>query len=103
MADGTILDHPDDLLRLSLFFLGIGHFAFIASVCSRFKTAYLANVSDDMCTSGESVTSSISRAEKYFEDAGTNVVQLEIFWYNVARYGCVDVMALAHHAGYSRV
>ena len=47
MADGTILDHPDDLLRLSLFFLGIGHFAFIASVCSRFKTAYLANVSDD--------------------------------------------------------
>jgi len=75
MADNTILGYPDELLRLSLSFLGVGHFAFIACVCSQFKIAYLANVSDEMNTSGESVTSSISRAEKYFEDAG-NTEQL---------------------------
>jgi len=103
MADNMILDYPDELLRLSLSFLGVGHFAFIALVCSRFKIAYLANDSDEMITTAESVTSSISRAEKYFEDAGTDYEQLRFFWCNVARYGRVDVMEWAHQQGYSRV
>jgi len=103
MADNTALDYPDKLLRLSLSFLGVGHFLFIALVHSKFKSAYLANVSDQKITSGESVTSSILRAEKYFENAGTDTEQLRLFWLNVARYGRVDVMGWAHEQGYSRV
>ena len=103
MADNTILDSPDELLRLTLSFLGVGHFAFVALVCSRFKIAHLANVGDEMITSGESVTSSILRAEKYFEDAGTDSEHLIFFWLNVTRYGRVDVMEWAHREGYSRV
>lgn len=96
MADNTILAYPDELLRLSLSFLGVGHFAFIALVCSRFKIAYPTNAtSDETVTSGESVTSSISCAEKYFEDAGTDSEQLEFFWYNATRYGRLDVMEWA--------
>ena len=64
---------------------------------------YLANVSDEMITTGESITSSISRAEKYFEDAGTDAEQLRFFWCNVARYGHVDVMEWAHRQGYSQL
>ena len=70
---------------------------------SRFKVAYLANTSDEKVTTGESVTSSISRATKYFEDAGTGSEQLELFWYNGARYGRVDIMEWAHRQGYARV
>ena len=103
MTDNTILAPPDELLRLTLSFLGIRYFAFIALVCSRFKVAYLANGSNEMYTRGESVTSSISRAEKYLEDAGTNSEQLTIFWYNVTRYGRVDFMEWAHREGYSRM
>ena len=125
MIDNTILDYPDELLRLSLSFLGFGHFAFIAPVCSRFKTVYLANASGNKkitsgesfslylanvsgnkkFTSGESVTSSISRSEKYFEDAGTDSEEQHIlFWYSVStRYGRVDVMEWAHTQGHSRV
>ena len=95
MADNTILAYPDELLRLSLSFLGVGHFAFIALVCSRFKIAYPTNASDETVTSGECVTSSISCAEKYFEDAGTDSEQLEFFWYNATRYGRLDVMEWA--------
>ena len=104
MADYTIIDYPDELLRLSLSFLGVGHFAFIALVCSRFKIAYLANVKGRKITNGESATSSISRAEKYFEDVGTDPTQINdilFLWKNLARYGRVDVMEWAHHAGYS--
>ena len=65
MADNTILDYPDELLRLSLSFLGLGHFVFLAGVCSRFKIAYLANATDETITSsGENVTSSISCDER---------------------------------------
>jgi hypothetical protein len=103
MADNMILDSPDELLRLTLSFLGVGHFAFVALVCSRFKIAHLANVGDEMITSGESVTSSILRAEKYFEDAGTDSEHLIFFWLNVTRYGRVDVMEWAHREGCSRV
>jgi len=102
MAVNMILGYPDKLLRLSLSFLGIGHFTSIALVCSRFKIAYLANVSDEMITTGESVTSSILRAEKYFEDACTSE-QLRYFWCSVARYGRVDVIEWAHRQGYSRI
>jgi len=103
MADNTTLDYPNELMRLSLSFLGVGYFAFIALIHSTFKIAYLANVSDNKITSGESVTSSILRAEKYFEDSGTDTEQLEFFWLDVARYGRVDIMAWAHEQGKSRV
>mmetsp|Transcript_28503 Transcript_28503/g.42282 ORF Transcript_28503/g.42282 Transcript_28503/m.42282 type:complete len:82 (+) Transcript_28503:24-269(+) len=58
-------------------------------VCKRFKTTYLARVSDAMMTNGESITSSISCAQKYledpfrgvpFEDTGVSVVKLELLW-----------------------
>ena len=63
----------------------------------------LANVGDEMINTGESCTSSISRAKAYFEDAGTDSEQLIFFWYNIVRYGRVDVMEWAHRQGYARV
>jgi hypothetical protein len=45
----------------------------------------------------ESVTSSISCAQKYFEDAGTSDEELQFFWYNAARYGCVGVWLCGSH------
>jgi len=50
-------------------------------------------------TTGESITSFISCAKKYFEDEGTGTKQLQFFWCNAARYGCVDVMEWAHKQG----
>ena len=61
------------------------------------------NVNDKKVSTDESVTSSISRAEKYFKDAGTDTEQLAFFWYNVVRYGRLDVMEWAHRQRYSRV
>jgi len=54
-------------------------------------------------TTGESVTSSVSCAMKYFQDKGTDIDQLVFFWYNAARYGRVDVMEWARNQGYSDV
>ena len=54
-------------------------------------------------TTGESVTSSISCAKKYFEDEGIGKEQLKFFWYNSARYGRVGVMEWARQRGYSAV
>jgi len=103
MADNIILEFPDELLRLPISFLGVGRFAYIFLVCSRFKIAYLANVSNEKLTTDESVTSSISCAEKYFEDAGTGSGHLIFCWYNLARYGRVDIMEWARRQGYARV
>jgi hypothetical protein len=75
----------------------------IALVCSRFKVTFLANASDEKITTGESIISSISRATKYFEDAGTGPKELELFWYNGARYGRVDVMEWANRQGHAWV
>jgi len=46
---------------------------FIALVCKRFKTTYLARVSDAMMTNWESITSSISCAQKYLEETDTDI------------------------------
>jgi len=40
----TILQHPQEILGLTLSFLGVGHCAFICLACSRLKTAYLTSV-----------------------------------------------------------
>lgn len=97
----TILHLPDEVLGLALSFLSGGHYAFIALVCSRFKIAYLAHVSDDLVTTGDSVTSSMSRAKKYLEDAGTEIEKIALFWHSAARYGRLEVMEWAHQNGYS--
>jgi len=101
----TILYLSNDILGLCLTFLGTGHFAFIALVCTRFKSAYLDNVGDKKITSGASYTSSISCAQKYLEETrnATSKRRIARFWYNTARFGCVEVMAWAHRQGYSRV
>lgn len=99
----TILHHPNEILGLALSFLGAGQFGFIAPVCSRFKKVYLTTVSDERITNGESITSSISRAEKYLEEAGSDIKKIAFFWYSAARYSRLEVMEWAHQRGYSHV
>jgi len=99
----TVLHLPDELLGLSHSFLGDGDFGFIAPVCKRFKTVYLAYVNDETITTDERATSSISRATRtYSGHAGDNTLQLALFWDCVARHGRVGVMEWAHQQGYSR-
>ena len=97
----TILRLPDEILGLALSFLSVGHYAFIALVCSRFKIAYLAHVSDDLVTTGDSFTSSMSRAKNYLEGAGREIEKIALFWRSAARYGRLEVMEWAHQHEYS--
>jgi len=109
----TVLQLPDEMMGLSQSFLGVGHFGFIAPVCKRFKTTYLARVSDEMITNMGSIISSISCAQKYledtgfcgtpFQDTGVAVVKLELLWFYAARYGSLGVIEWAHQRGYSRL
>jgi len=39
--------------------------------------------------------------QKYFEDEGTEIKQLEFLWCSAARYSRVEVMQWAHEQGYS--
>ena len=53
-------------------------------------------------TTGEIGTSSISCAQKYFQDERTSKEKLVFFWANgAARYGRIEVMEWAHQQGYS--
>ena len=99
----TILVIPNEVLGLSLSYLGTGDFGFISPVCKRFKSAYLTYVtSEKKITTGRSLTSSISRVEKYLGDAGTDNKQIAFFWHSAARYGHVNLMEWAYERGYAR-
>jgi len=39
--------------------------------------------------------------QKYFEEEGTEIKQLEFLWCSAARYSHVEVMQWAHEQGYS--
>ena len=93
----TILHLPNEILGIS------SHFRFTALVCNRFKTVYLNNVSDEKITSAETYISSIQCAEKYLRGAGSNTQKIAIFWYNVTRYGRLEVMEWAHQRGHTRI
>ena len=99
----TILYLPNEILGICHNFLGPGHFVFIAPVCKRFKTVYLTHVSDEKITTGESCTSSISRARPYFAHKGKLSKRLALFWWFNTRYGRLGVMEWAHRRGYSRI
>ena len=89
----TIYDLNNDLVSESLALLGgVGHFRYGPLACKMFLKAAEDNKHFKKITTGESVTSSVSCARKYFEDEGTGYDQLEFFWFNAARYGRVDVM-----------
>jgi len=57
-------------------------YTLLAPACKIFLKAQLT-VSDEKTstTSGESITSSISCAKLYLEDAGTNTKKIAFFWY----------------------
>lgn len=99
----TILYLPNEILGICHNFLGPGHFVFIAPVCKRFKTVYLTHVSDEKITTGESCTSSISRARPYFAHKGKLSKRLALFWWFNTRYGRLGVVEWAHRRGYSRI
>ena len=99
----TIRDLNNDILGISQSFLGGGHFRYGPLACKTLLGSYLASVSDKKITKGESITSTISCAQQYFEDVGTGTDQLVFFWFNAARYGRVEVMEWAHQQGYSRI
>jgi len=100
----TIHDLSDDEVGISLALLGgNGHFRYHGIACKMFLTASEKNPGFKTITTGESVTSSVSCATKYFEDEGTGIKQLRFFWLNAARYGHLDVMEWAHEQGYSAV
>ena len=98
----TIHHLNDDLLGLTHSFLGYRHFRYGPLACKMFlRASDLTN--NRRSTTGGSVTSSISCAKKYFEDAGTGDEDLAFFWYSAARYGRVEVMQWAHQAGYTAI
>jgi len=81
----TINDLNDDLVSESLALLGgVGHFRYGPLACKQFLKAAEENKHFKKITSGESVTSSVSCARKYFEDEGTGNDQLKFFWFNAA-------------------
>jgi len=97
----TIHHLPDDVLGLSLELLGgIGHFRYCPLACKLFLKASEKNSHCKKITTGESVTSSVSCVQKYFEDVGTGKKQLEFFWTNAIRYGRVNVMQWAHQQNF---
>jgi len=72
----------------AVFSRGVGHFRYgPLFACKMLLKAYQDSVSDERkITTAKSVTSSISCAEKYFEDEGTGDEQLRFFWENVIKY-----------------
>ena len=89
---------------MSLALLGSnGHFRYGPLACKMFLRASKLDKHFKKFTSGESVTSSVSCAMKYFEDEGTGRERLRFFWLNAARYGRVEVMKWARQQGYSAV
>ena len=107
-AATTIYDLNNDLLAISHSLLGVGHFRNAGIACKLFLEASGTAGSDEKVTSMKIVTSSISCAEKYFEDAeGTTTTntteELKLFWYSAARYGRLEIMKWAHRQGYARV
>ena len=100
----TINQLADEVIGISLGLLGgVGHFRYGPLACKMFLKASEVNKDFKKITTGESVTSSISCAKKYFEDKGTGKEILTFFWENAARYGRVEVMDWAHQQGYSTV
>ena len=94
----TIHNLPPEVLNISLSLLGGGHFRYTALACKMFLKAYHI-VSDKKITTGESATSSTSRAKKYFEDEG----EFRFFWCIAAKYNRVVVMEWARQQGYTRI
>jgi hypothetical protein len=93
----TIRHLNDDVLSISLALLGgIGHFRYSPLACKLFLKASENIPHFKKITTGESVTSSVSCVQKYFEDEGTGKEQLMFFWVNAIRYGRVNVMQWAN-------
>ena len=99
----TIHQLGDEVIEISLALLGgNGHFRYGPLACKMFLRASELNPHFKKISSGESVTSSISCAKKYFQDKeGTDKEQLRFFWENAARYGRLDIMEWAHQQGFS--
>jgi hypothetical protein len=100
----TINDLNDDLVSESLALLGgVGNFRYGPLACKQFLKGSEKNPHFKKITSGESVTSSISCARKYFEDEGTGSDQVKFFWINAAKYGRIREMQWARQEEYSAV
>ena len=83
----TIHQLADEVIGISLQMLGgNGHFRHGPLACKMFLRASKLDKHFKKFTSGESVTSSVSCAMKYFEDEGTGRERLRFFWLNAARY-----------------
>ena len=83
----TIHQLADEVIGMSLALLGSnGHFRYGPLACKMFLRASKLDKHFKKFTSGESVTSSVSCAMKYFEDEGTGRERLRFFWLNAARY-----------------
>ena len=100
----TIHQLSEDVIGIVLTLLGgNGHFRYGPTACKTLLRASELNTHFKKITTGESVTSSVSCAKKYFEDEGTGEDELQFFWFNAARYGRIDVMEWAHQQEFSDV
>jgi len=100
----TIHQLAVEVIGISLGLLGgNGHYRYGPLACKMFLRASELSQHFKKITTGESVTSSVSCAKKFFSDKGTGKDQLEFIWLNAARYGRVDVMEWAHEQGYSAI
>jgi len=98
----TIYDIPIEVLRLCLAFLGTGYFRFIGGTCRTFREGYLSmNSIVDTTTTAKNIVSSVSCAELYLQEAGTDIKRIRVILDGAAAYGRVEILEWAHYRGYS--
>ena len=99
----TIFDLPDDVLALSLAFVGKGTFRYTASVCKTFHKVYKSAFHDTTDTSIGSAVASIACAKVFLvEDDGGLEINIDFdmninnklrnIWNGAARHGRVDIL-----------
>jgi hypothetical protein len=103
----TIFDLPDDVLALSLAFVGKGTFRYTASVCKTFHRVYKRTFHDTTDTSIGSVIATIDCAEMFLEEEGGENIDIDIdnkalyIWNGAARHGRVEILEWMNKSSYS--
>ena len=106
----TIFDLPDDVLALSLAFVGKGTFRYTASVCKTFHKIYKSAFHDTTDTSIGSAIATIACAEMFLEEEGGKNIDIDIdididnkalyIWNGAARHGRVEILEWMNKSNY---
>jgi len=108
-SEKTIFDVPDDVLALSLAFVGKGTFRYTASVCKTFHKVYKSAFHDTTDTSIGSAVATIACAEMFLEEDGGGLdinKNIDIdkkalyIWNGAARHGRVEILEWMNKSNY---